>query len=128
MKKLLGIVVLGLLLSGNAYADLIRVAGNSETKFYYYNDSVTKESKYIYVWILGDNITEPDGISNRSYKTHAQLDCNLKRLKFHQWIYYTRPMGEGNIDYYTPDKIEWFSASPESSWEVLITRICKTYK
>ena len=128
MKKLLGILVLGLLLSGNAYAEIIKIAGNPSTIFYYYNDSVSKESKYLYTWILGDNIKEPDGISNKSYKAYVQIDCNLKRLKFHQWVYYTKPMGEGDTEIYTPDEINWLSAPPESSWAVLITRICKAHK
>ena len=115
------------MLSGNAYAKLIKVAGNDETIFYYYNESVTKESKYLYTWILGDNITEPDGISNRSYKAHLQLDCNLKRFKVHQWIYYTKPMGEGNNESFVANKINWNSASPESSWEVLITKVCNNH-
>ena len=128
MKKLFLFVFLGLLLSGNAYAEIIKVAGNRATTFYYYNDSIFKESKYLYAWILGDNITEPDGISNRSYKAHVQIDCNLIRLKFHQWIYYTKPMGEGVTNFHSPDEINWLSAPPESSWAVLITRICKAHK
>ena len=128
MKKILGIIVLGLLLSTDVYAKLIKIAGNSETEFYYYNESVTKESIYLYTWILGDNITEPDGISNRSYKAHLQMDCNLKRFKVHNWIYYTEPMGGGDLDNFVADKIHWISASPGSSWEALITRICNIHK
>ena len=40
MKKLLGIVVLGLLLSGNAYSKTIVVKANPEKGFYHSKDTV----------------------------------------------------------------------------------------
>ena len=81
-KKLLGIVVLGLMLSGNAYADNLRgkklLCGNNK------NIKISFEFTYFQKvkWILVSSDTEEFKINKSSYSTTTKL-INVNNAKFY---------------------------------------------
>ena len=82
MSKLLGIIVLGLLLSGNAYADDLRgkklLCGNNK------NVKISFEFTYFQKvkWILVSSDTEEFKINKSSYSTTTKL-INVNNAKFY---------------------------------------------
>ena len=82
MKKLLSIIVLGLLLSGNAYADNLRgkklLCGNNK------NIKISFEFTYFQKvkWILVSSDTEEFKINKSSYSTTTKL-INVNNAKFY---------------------------------------------
>ena len=77
MKKLLGIVVLGLLLSGNAFADDIRdfeIEGMSidDTLLQFYNKEIISKSE-VSMGYKNKKYTAIELVDN-SYKTYSQVD------------------------------------------------------
>ena len=78
MKKLLGIVVPGLLLSGNAYAEwayvetISRGDDGNKIKIYIDPETFKKDENYSYIWRLED-LTIPFK-NTKSSATHHQID------------------------------------------------------
>jgi len=123
MKKLLGIVVLGLLLiSTPSYAEWI-LGGTNELgdKFYFDPETIIKKSDTKYVWILTD-YGVPLSDNTKSGKQLMQIDCELKRSKTHETISYTDQMGKG-----TPRRIgggEWKASAPGTGYYLLLEKVC----
>ena len=133
MKKLLGILVLGLLLSGNANADwtFAYTEGTVYTSDYYYDkETITKkDGGNTYFWFLQD-ITNPTSDSKekgeKSTAYHTEVDCKLKRYKWLQIIVYPKQMGKGKVMHsFSYNDDDWESAPPGSDRYILFDKkIC----
>ena len=125
MKKLLGIVVLGLLLSSNAYAEWTLIAtSKSDDVFYLDLKTIKKKSGNRYFWVLTDLKKTIEG-GNYSAKQLIQIDCELNRFQMLQAFVYTGQMGKGNLTNINIDNPTWEWSSPGSVWSKIINKVCK---
>jgi hypothetical protein len=133
IKKLLAIVVLGLLWSGNAYAEWTFAfsTGNVYTSDFYY-DKKTKVKKVggnTFFWLLQD-ITNPtsDTIKKgqKSKAHHTEVDCRLKRFRWIQIIIYSEQMGKGKVmNSFSYNDDDWSSVPPGSErYDFFDKKIC----
>tara|TARA_B100000579_G_C22220202_1_gene571318 strand:- start:84 stop:470 length:387 start_codon:yes stop_codon:yes gene_type:complete len=126
MKKLLGIVILCFLFSGNAYAEwtIASVHKNKTTEFYIDKDNIRKEGSTRYFWIL---MNLNDKKVDRKYKSslaYVQLDCSIFRAKDLKFFAKSLPMGKGEIisEFNPPD--EWKYPIPGSNEEKVYKFVC----
>ena len=125
MKKLLGIVFLGLLLSSNAYAEWTLIAtSKSDDEFYLDLKTIKKKSGNRYVWVLTD-YKKPLEEYIKSAKQLLQIDCELDRFKMIEAITYTGHMGSGNLERLDLDNPKWIGVPPGASWFTIINKVCK---
>jgi hypothetical protein len=130
MKKLLSIIVLGLLLSGNAYAEwsyvetISRADDNNKIKIYIDPETFKKDENYSYIWKLEDLTIPFKDIKSTAF--HHQIDCKLTRSKTLQYIFYTGQMGTGMPKPFVRDTIKWTSYPPSSYMSNLIKGICNS--
>ncbi|MDC3295875.1 hypothetical protein OAU69_03105 [Candidatus Pelagibacter sp.] len=126
MKKLFStIVVLGLLLSGNAHSEWTKISSSDGAILYFDPVSITKDQGSKYVWILIDQkIKENDAMSR---KVHLQIQCGKGRYLIHQINLYEDNLGLGKIVSSVIDKSNlggWRSAIPDSLVYPVIKKIC----
>ena len=131
MKKLLGILDLGLLLSGNAYAEWIYITSGSindnginlKLDKYFENASIKKKSGYTYVWTL-INFDRKTKYGERSVMSYKKIDCDLMRSKDAQIITKSGSMGKGQIIETYDDVGGWKAALPGTSLDTELNKIC----
>ena len=103
MKKILGIIVLGLLFGSNVYADYnwLKVSTSVNGVVHYVDTSTIKKVKNqssgwynVYYFQLSD-YAKPTRSGDLSIKAYVEVDCvdyNFRHLKL---LYYPEPMGNG---------------------------------
>ena len=131
MKKILGIIVLSLLLSGNAYAQWIYINSGSindnginlKLDKYFENASIKKKGGYTYAWTL-INFDRKTKYGERSIMSYQQIDCDLMRSKDVQVITKSGSMGNGQLIETYNDVGGWKAAIPGTSIETELNKIC----
>ena len=124
MKKLLTIILINFFLLTQALADwefVTTLQDGKDTKVYIDVETLRKDSNYYYIWKLHDLKVPFEG-----YKSAAmlnQIDCNLRRAKILQYVFYDGQMGKGNPKSFNRDE-EWKHYPPESSMHNIIKGIC----
>ena len=122
MKKFLGIIVLGLLLSGNAYAkyELITSRENGNT---YFLDIDTKKSvnNFTYIWSL---VNIKNNNEFKSAEIYLQFDCKIGKQRQVTIVTWSDTMRTGNAKVGEPNK-KWLASPPGSVGEDLFKETCK---
>ena len=127
MKKLLGILVLGLLWCNVGFAiSWVKGSATTENTFYFDPDSIVKDGKFTYVWILMDSqkINE-DG--ERSSLFHMKINCKTLQFAMMQIHSYAKQMGKGNPLYSDNNPKEnpaLKSAPPGSAYHNTFKYVC----
>jgi len=96
MKKLLGIIILGLLWCNVGFAEWKNFTPNDQTGMYTYFDttSIKKSDGYVQVMTMTDSSSPgPEGIL--SFKVLYNFDCNSFSGKIIQAESFTKNMGRG---------------------------------
>jgi len=125
MKKLLAIIVLGLLFSGNANADWIKLSRNNDGTLYYNPESLTQDQGSKYLWILIDHKKELGGSMSR--KVHLEIDCRKGKFKLHQINLYKDKLGNGDMFKRVTEQSSlggWKSAVPGSTLYPILKITC----
>ena len=124
MKKLLGIVVLGLLWCSVGFAEWKNFTPNDPTEMYTYFDttSIKKSDGYTQVMTLTDSPSPgPDGIL--SFKVLYNFDCSSFNAKIIQAESFTKNMGRGEgTSRELPDG--WIDFDPNSVTYNLAKHVC----
>jgi|TARA_B100001964_G_scaffold7312_1_gene7901 hypothetical protein len=128
MKKLLGIVVLGLLWCSVGFAEWKNFTPNDPTEMYTYFDttSIKKSDGYTQVMTLTDSPSPgPDGIL--SFKVLYNFDCSSFNAKIIQAESFTKNMGRGEgTSRELPDG--WIDFDPNSVTYNLAKHVCNLSK
>ena len=125
MKKLLGILVLGLLWCNVGFAEWTLVGESTrDDKFYIDLKTIKKKSGNRYVWVLTD-YKKPLEEYIKSAKQLLQIDCELDRFKMIEAITYTGHMGSGNLERLDLDNPKWIGVPPGTAWFSIINKVCK---
>ncbi|MDA8845673.1 hypothetical protein N9N60_03005 [Candidatus Pelagibacter bacterium] len=125
MKKLLGmILVLGLLLNGNAYSNWIESSKSNNGTLYYNPETLTKNEKTSFIWTLIDHKEIKD--RGKSRKIHLEVNCINRKFKMHYMTIYKDQLGQGDIveGFSISEESEWTSAIPGSTLYPVIKVIC----
>ena len=156
MKKLLGIVFLGLLLSGNTYAkeswelkdrEWVPVDGNEKIKLIVDNKSILKEDEnnnnlsvalisifsepYWDKRIAGPNINNKIALS---HVTKWEINCTDKKLRIilQNWFDKKMPNGfikDAELVYLTLKSTDWINNPPDGTIpRILMDHTCYTYE
>ena len=128
MKKLFGILILGLLWCNVSFAEWKKFMENeSGSTMYFDPDTVKKYKGHIYVWTLTDYLT-PGSSGIYSNKIHMQMDCAQKKVKMITYVFYKDQMAKGEEDHTSEGSDKWDSFAPNSVGEELLNYICKLKK
>jgi len=125
MKKLLGmILVLGLLLNGNAYSNWIESSKSNNGTLYYNPETLTKNEKTSFIWTLIDHKEIKD--RGKSRKIHLEVNCINRKFKMHYMTIYKDQLGQGDIveGFSISEESEWTSAIPGSTLYPVIKVVC----
>ena len=125
MKKLLGmILVLGLLLNGNAYSNWIESSKSNNETLYYNPETLTKNEKTSFIWTLIDHKEIKD--RGKSRKIHLEVNCINRKFKMHYMTIYKDQLGQGDIveGFSISEESEWTSAIPGSTLYPVIKVVC----
>ena len=131
MKKLLAIIVLGLVFSGNAFAEWVYITNGSindnginiKLDKYFENASIKKKGSYTYAWTL-ISFDRKTKYGERSILSYQKIDCDLMRKKDVQVITKSGSMGKGQIIETYNDVGDWKAALPGTSIEIELNKIC----
>ena len=131
MKKILGIIVIGLLLGGNAFAEWIYINSGSindnginlKLDKYFDNTSIKKKGGYTYAWTL-INFDRKTKYGERSVMSYSKIDCDLMRSKDIQVITKSGSMGNGQLIETYNDVGGWKAAPPGTSIATQLNKIC----
>ena len=124
MKKLLGIVVLGLLLSGNANAEWFYMTklSDNEKNFYIDLDTYKKNGNQVFIWTLADWTVPYKGV--KSSTMYEQINCSTKSSTTLQYVFYDGQMGTGKPESFKRDNQKWRTYPPGSYMYSLIKVLC----
>ena len=130
MKKLLGILVLGLLWCNVGFAEWKNFTPNDKEGVYTYFDttSIKKSDGYTQIWTMTD-YPYPDSEGNHSNKVLYNFDCNSFGAKFIEVLVYTGQMGRGestSMKEKLPDG--WIDFGPDSITYNLAKHVCNLSK
>ena len=131
MKKLLGIVVLSLLLTGNAYAKLEVINKSDEGSIYYIDTSTLKivgDTRYfLMITDYAKPLTESGNLSSKSY---IEINCkNLNMYKVFSVKFYNLPLGEGPVDgEKTHENPQWSFVKKNTNGYAVNISVCKIPK
>ena len=126
MKKLLGIVVLGLLFSSIAFAEWKKFGGiksRNNSAFYVNTDSIIKESGYLYFWKMLD-WEGPDEYGFQSVQIYIKADCKIRRIKTLSYTFFTGRKGAGSSDQQEVANKDWKYPLPGSIDAGLLRDLC----
>ena len=127
MKKLLAIVVLGLLWSGSAKAEWEFIENlDNGNKFFADVKSFKTDSNYSYMWTLTD-LKKPYIHMNkemRSYAEYNKIDCKLSRYGKLQYVFYEGQKGTGQPTPFQREEMKWLYPPPGSSGFNFIKAVC----
>ena len=130
MKKLLGIVVLGLLwskavLSNEFNWSKIATTASGSLETYLDEKSIKKIENYKYVWILSNVLKDTDKM--KSFVVYEKVNCNNNQMQNIIWIEYSDFFAKGEIGYHEvsqDESLEWTSPKPSSIMEIIINKTC----
>ena len=123
MKKFLGILVLGLLLQSNAYAEWKKLRTYKGTTLYVAVDTIIKKNGYVYFWDMHNNdVLDKFGVM--SSQTYYQTDCSLIRVKTLSYIFYKRSMGSGPSEQQESVVKDWKYPAPNTFMRIAVKFAC----
>ena len=125
IKKLLGILVLGLLWCSVGFADWEKLGINESGQGMYFDpDTLKKHKEHFYVWTMTDYLKSgSSGIY--SNKIHMQIDCISKKNKKLTYVFYKDQMAKGEVFSTLEGDGKWSSFASNSVGEKFIDNICK---
>ncbi|WP_156905593.1 surface-adhesin E family protein [Pseudomonas vranovensis] len=129
MKKLCMFIALFLLLCAKASAEWQSVPVDSiERAFFVENSTIKKSQNLLKLWIL-TNYSSPQQVGNDpaylSEKYFYEIDCRENKLRMVQGALYKNINGGGSIIHTENRAGEWSFVVPGSTYEVVISYICK---
>lgn len=119
----LKLIVAGLLISGAAQAEWIHYGTSVSGKVYYNNTTVNKQPTGTSVWQLQSRNVKDTKLNYTSIKSIIEFDCS-GRYRYWNGVFYTGPMGEGEVAYSHNDMSTWSLVVPESTGEALQGILC----
>ena len=123
MKKLLGILVLGLLFCNVGFAEWYKVGKTEDMDVYLEIDRIRSDNNYVYYWEMMDLFErENDSLSIQRY---IQGDCNIIRFKTLQYIFYDEKMGTGKMEAQDSKIKDWKYYRPGAIGEKVLQKACK---
>ena len=123
MKKFLGILVLGLLLESNAYAEWKKLSAYKGVTLYVEVDTIIKKNGYVYFWDMHNNdVLDKFGVM--SSQTYYQTDCSLFRVKTLSYIFYKGSMGRDLIEQQESVVKDWKHPAPNTFMRTAVKFAC----
>ena len=117
-------MVLGFLLSGNAYSDWIEISKSNNGTMYYDSETLTKDKKTSFIWILIDHKEIKN--KGRSRKIHLEVNCKNRKFRMHYMTIYKDQLGQGDVvaSFSVIKESDWTSAIPGSTLYPAIKLVC----
>tara|TARA_Y100000590_G_C14955171_1_gene726466 strand:+ start:32 stop:421 length:390 start_codon:yes stop_codon:yes gene_type:complete len=127
MKKLLAILVLGLLWCNVVFASWIKVNSGSGADIYMDLERSTTEGNYVYYWDLV-NYKKVQDNGHLSSARYIKGDCATKtRYKTLQYLFYKGNMGAGEMEKQDSVVKDWKYNPPGSIGEFILEKVCKLH-
>ena len=111
--------------SAYSYAEWVLVTSSADNsnKYYIESNSVKKVGGTFRAWGLVD-YSARNNFGNLSHKAYFEIDCIESRIRNLSYTFYKGSMGMGEASSFTPEKIDWSYASPESINEYIVKYVC----
>ena len=127
MKKML---IISATISHNTFAEWKLIATTiNDDEIFVETTSIKKNNGFVYYWRLTNFLKPIHG--DLSSKVLMQLDCNVPRKhKRLSAMFYTGPMGAGNLDQIPQDRMnkeDWMYISPDSSIAFVTNYVCSFF-
>tara|TARA_Y100000768_G_C23685404_1_gene544306 strand:- start:78 stop:476 length:399 start_codon:yes stop_codon:yes gene_type:complete len=131
MKKILMIVIFGLLFKTNAYSEWLLFTDIKQNGMKVFIDLETfkKDKNFRYIWMLSDlksplrdNTIDFDVYSSKEY---VKIDCQTMKTGKLQYIFYSGQMGEGKHFPFQRENIKWIYYPPKSWAHNLAKLLCE---
>ena len=119
----LKLIITGLLLSGAAQAEWVHYGTSVSGKVYYNNTTINKQPTGTSVWQMQNRNVRNDKLNFTSTKAIIEFDC-VGRYRYWNGVFYTGPMGGGEVSYSHDDMGTWSLVVPESTAETLQGILC----
>ena len=129
MKKLLGILVLGLLWCNVSFAEWKRVVGAADNSGAVYIDTKTVSkigNNFIFMQLNSYTIPlEAGGVNWYSDIAKVEIDCTNNNSRELSITFYEKKMGKGNILNSTNKVSDWDQNMPGTIMKVVVDYFCK---
>ena len=122
MKKLLGIVVLGLLCCNVSFAEWYKIGETDRGTFYLDVHRIRSDNNYIYFWDMVD-LNKPTEHGSLSVQRYIKGDCGIFRYKTLQYIFYDENMGSGEKEMQDSDRNDWKYYAPDVIGEDVLKKL-----
>jgi hypothetical protein len=122
-------IILALLffaVSGSALADWVYLGSSYDDthKNYYDPATILRSGNTSKMWTLRDRNAAAGGLSFRSFKSEDTYDCNESKKRSTAIVYYSEPMGKGNVVYRESNPETWGSVVSGSATEAMSKIAC----
>jgi len=125
MKKIIFTFLFTTMISFTCWGEWTFAVKNERGDSYFVDlETIKKQKGYVYFWELVDYVKPLQGIAD-SAKNYIVADCNLLVFKYIKDIYYSEPMGKGNIVHTgdIPD-VDWRFIARDSTGAVELKYVC----
>ena len=127
MKKLLGILVLGLLFCNEGYAEWYKLSAEKNLDHYIEKKSIKKIDGFVYYWEMVD-LKEKLNDKYLSFQRYIMVDCTLIRFQTLNYKFFSKNMGRGQIETMDSVNKDWKYDPPGSLGEYAMKYACKKAK
>ena len=124
MKKLLGILVLGLLWCNVGVAEWYKIGTTDRAAFYLEVDRIRSDNNYVYYWDMVDLYERTDE-GSLSVQRYIKGDCTIIRYKSLQYIFYSESMGSGERQMQDSQVKDWKYYPPGGIGEDILKKACE---
>ena len=127
MKKLLAIVVLGLLWCNTSFAGWAKVATTEGTRnmTVYIDKKTIKKTGDKVIYKQLNSYIEPVNEGVYSDISFIKVNCATNEMRFLDTTYYSGKMGRGSVVYEDDSISDWDYFAPESVMGIVIMYVCK---
>ena len=128
MKKL-AILLFSILISFNSYGEWTKLGKSKSGTVHYIDiDSISVVGKYVYYWILDDEI-ELSKVGGMSTAWYSKGECGISRVKTLSGKSYKQKMGKGTAhDSHTFPDPKWDYPAPRTTIKGQLEFVCNYVK
>lgn len=125
MRKALVLAAAAIVAAPPAWAEWMKINESAEGHSFYADpDTFRWIENTRRVWILTDYPKRSSETSTHSTKTYEEFDCQEGRFRYLQSMYYTGPMGSGQLQNTDSESRQWTYPAPESVSLTMLKFFC----
>ena len=124
IQKSLKTFILFCIFSSPCYAEWTRVAVNNNANWFIDESTLIVDGHIRRIWVMNDQLLEPNKDSSRSAKLLVNYDCQEKRSSFLQGFSYSGQLGAGSLVNSATYAESWKFAAPGTIHAKILEAAC----